>query len=259
MAQSLRSATYFFFLRAAAAPFFPKAVRTFFGRCAMVFFFFAAAAAFLMFLRAAAVCLAEAIVRSSFSWLRLLFWLISSDRPWSGCERPSAPDVIKPDVKPRFLVRASTLFSQRVTASPRACVCLRCFLFPNRVWPAAALCWKPILFSEVATSLRPDALSISLSRSPARRSGLHVCPHECAPFPLAQTHPPASRATYLLVRLLAPVRLSLSLAYTTETARRLAADASFDSAYSSRFSSRDFPAGPAKCSPCAGRALSRVG
>lgn len=111
MGQSLRSAIYFFFLRAAAAPFFPKAVRTFFGRCAMVFFFFAAAAAFLMFLRAAAVCVADAIVRSSFFWLRLLFWLISSDRPWSGCERPSAPDVIKPDVKPRFLVRASTLFS----------------------------------------------------------------------------------------------------------------------------------------------------
>ena len=44
------------YLRAAAAPFFPKAVRTFFGRWAMVRFSLAAVAAFLMFLRAAVFC-----------------------------------------------------------------------------------------------------------------------------------------------------------------------------------------------------------
>jgi hypothetical protein len=46
---------------AAAAPFLPSAVRTDFGRCAMVRFFLAALAAFLMFLRAAAVCLVDMI------------------------------------------------------------------------------------------------------------------------------------------------------------------------------------------------------
>ena len=44
------------YLRAAAAPFFPKAVRTFFGRWAMVRFSLAAVAAFLMFFRAAVFC-----------------------------------------------------------------------------------------------------------------------------------------------------------------------------------------------------------
>jgi hypothetical protein len=43
---------YRFFL-ATAAPFFPSAVRVFFGRCAIVRFLLAAAAAFLMFRRAA--------------------------------------------------------------------------------------------------------------------------------------------------------------------------------------------------------------
>jgi len=42
---------------AACAPFLPSAVRTDFGRCAMVRFFLAALAAFLMFLRTAALCL----------------------------------------------------------------------------------------------------------------------------------------------------------------------------------------------------------
>ena len=44
------------YLRAAAAPFFPKAVRTFFGKWAMVRFSLAAVAAFLMFFRAAVFC-----------------------------------------------------------------------------------------------------------------------------------------------------------------------------------------------------------
>jgi hypothetical protein len=44
------------YLRAAAAPFFPKAVRTFLGRWGIVFFSLAAVAAFLTFFRAAAFC-----------------------------------------------------------------------------------------------------------------------------------------------------------------------------------------------------------
>src|SRR5579862_2754411 len=49
------------FFRAAAAPFFPNAVRTRDGRFAMVRFFVAAAAAFFIFLRAAARCFSVAI------------------------------------------------------------------------------------------------------------------------------------------------------------------------------------------------------
>ena len=49
------------FLRAAAAPFLPNAVRTRDGKFAMVLFFLAAAAAFFIFLRAAALCFSVAI------------------------------------------------------------------------------------------------------------------------------------------------------------------------------------------------------
>ena len=49
------------FFRAAAAPFFPNAVRTRDGRFAMVLFFLAPATAFFIFLRAAARCLSVAI------------------------------------------------------------------------------------------------------------------------------------------------------------------------------------------------------
>jgi hypothetical protein len=49
------------FFRAAAAPFFPKALRTRDGKFAMVLFFLAPAAAFFIFLRAAARCFSVAI------------------------------------------------------------------------------------------------------------------------------------------------------------------------------------------------------
>jgi hypothetical protein len=48
---------------AAFAPSLPRAVRVFFGKCAIVRFRFAAAAAFFMFLRVAARCLALTICR----------------------------------------------------------------------------------------------------------------------------------------------------------------------------------------------------
>lgn len=49
------------FFRAAAAPFFPNAVRTRDGKFAMVLFFLAPAAAFFIFLRAEARCFSVAI------------------------------------------------------------------------------------------------------------------------------------------------------------------------------------------------------
>jgi len=52
-------------LRATLAACFPKAVRVDLGRWAMVRFFRAAAAAFLMFLRAADLCLSVAISKFS--------------------------------------------------------------------------------------------------------------------------------------------------------------------------------------------------
>ena len=54
------------FFRAAAAPFFPRAVRTRDGKFAMVLFFLAPAAAFFIFLRAAARCFSVAIFFSLF-------------------------------------------------------------------------------------------------------------------------------------------------------------------------------------------------
>jgi hypothetical protein len=49
------------FFRAAAAPFFPNAVRTFDDKFAMVLFFLAPAAAFFIFVRAATRCFSVAI------------------------------------------------------------------------------------------------------------------------------------------------------------------------------------------------------
>jgi len=54
------------FFRAAAAPFFPNAVRTCDGKFAMVPFFLAPAAAFFIFLRAAVRCFSVAIFFSLF-------------------------------------------------------------------------------------------------------------------------------------------------------------------------------------------------
>ena len=54
------------FFRAAAAPFFPNAVRTPDGKFAMVLFFLAPAAAFFIFLRAAVRCFSVAIFFSLF-------------------------------------------------------------------------------------------------------------------------------------------------------------------------------------------------
>ncbi len=51
----------YFFLRAAAAPFLPSAVRVFAGSLEIVFFFAAAFAAFLTLVRAAARCFGEVI------------------------------------------------------------------------------------------------------------------------------------------------------------------------------------------------------
>jgi hypothetical protein len=50
------------FRLAACAPFFPRAVRVFFGRCAIVRFRLAADAAFLMFFLAALFCFCELIM-----------------------------------------------------------------------------------------------------------------------------------------------------------------------------------------------------
>jgi hypothetical protein len=126
------------------------------------------------------------------------------------------------------LARALMRPSPPATASAMACVCLRCFLFSNRASPAVALYRKRIPSSAATTSLQPGALSTTRLRSPAWRSVPHVYPRGCAPFPLAQTHPPALKATCLRVHPFAPARLSLSLAYNLETQRTLGADASFD-------------------------------
>ena len=161
-----------------------------------------------------------------FSSCRCFFLPLASDRSCCVFGRPSAPDETRLDEKPRSLAPVSTLFSQHATASPTACVCLRCFLFLNHVSPVASLRWRPILSSVVATSLRPGAPSIAQSRSPAWLSVRHVCPRGYAPSPLARTHPPAWKAICLPARPPAPAGLSPSPAYITETARRLAADAS---------------------------------
>ena len=55
----------FLFLLATDAACLPSAVRTDFGKCAMVRFFFAADAAFLMFFFAAFLCFVEAMLPSS--------------------------------------------------------------------------------------------------------------------------------------------------------------------------------------------------
>jgi len=57
------------FFRAALAPFLPRAVRVFFGRCATVLFRCAALAAFLMFRFAAARCFLIVILGSSAAYL----------------------------------------------------------------------------------------------------------------------------------------------------------------------------------------------
>src|SRR3954468_11186267 len=164
-----------------------------------------------MFLRGAACQSAKAGANDSFFWWPLLFWPLASERSWCAFGRPSAPDETELDAKPRFWARVSTLSWPRVTASAMACVSLRCFLFSDRVSPAAAPCWNSILSSALAASLRPGALLTSQLQSPAWLSALRVCLHECAPSLLAQTLPPESTATCLLVRRRAPARLSLPL------------------------------------------------
>jgi hypothetical protein len=54
------------FCLATFAPCFPSAVRTFFGKCAMVLFFRAALTALFMFFLAARVCFSLGIVSSHF-------------------------------------------------------------------------------------------------------------------------------------------------------------------------------------------------
>jgi hypothetical protein len=86
----------FFF--AAAAPFLPRVVRIFFGRCAIVLFFLAAADAFLMLRRAAVRCLEEGIVVMGFCFaFGLLFWRLAIDRFWCVCARSGAPGVTMRD------------------------------------------------------------------------------------------------------------------------------------------------------------------
>jgi hypothetical protein len=69
--QSLRRDFLFFLATEEAC--LPRAVRTDFGKCAIVRFLFAASPAFLMFFFAALLCLAEAICQHSikFSLLKL--------------------------------------------------------------------------------------------------------------------------------------------------------------------------------------------
>src|SRR5437773_7991163 len=93
---------YFFacFFRAAFAPSRPRAVRVFFGRCAIVRSRFAAAAAFLMFLRAAALCL-EAAMEISFSSCACerLFSQPANDQPRYAFLRRHAPGATKRDAE----------------------------------------------------------------------------------------------------------------------------------------------------------------
>jgi hypothetical protein len=181
----------------------------------MVRFAFAASAAFLIFLRAAARCLAvviTAIFSSSSCGWRQLFWLRANDRRHCASSRRHAPGATTRDGTRPSGADVSALASLHASVSAKVFCRRNSSLFSVGAPPVFWSVRRSCLFRAAANSLRRAALLRDRSQSPASPKKRRVFPRECAPSLRAQIRPLAWTETCPPSHLCAPAPVSVFLA-----------------------------------------------